>query len=107
MDVKQLADLVRFSPEALQKVNVHASANLRVNLLCLGPGQSEAAHTHEGTDKVYYVMSGSATVTVGNESRQVGPGDAVLAPPDISHGVINDGEERFTALVVVAPNPHP
>lgn len=105
MDVKALAALARFSPDALQQVGVYQSQNLQVTLLCLEPGQVEESRTHDDADKVYFVLDGEGTARVGSEQRKVRSEDAVLAPPGVPHGLTNDGNTRLTALVVVAPNP--
>jgi mannose-6-phosphate isomerase-like protein (cupin superfamily) len=44
-------------------------------------------------------------VTVGAEEAELGPGEAVLAPAGVAHGVRNDGAEPCALLVVTSPPP--
>jgi mannose-6-phosphate isomerase-like protein (cupin superfamily) len=75
--------------------------------------QSEAGFAAEkmqknnlsGSDKVYYVIDGTARIRIGAEERDVGPGMAALAPSGVTHAVVNPGPSRLTVLVVMAPIP--
>ena len=42
-----------FAAEKMQKVGLFASDSFFLDLYCLEPGQSQKAHAHEGSDKVY------------------------------------------------------
>src|SRR6516225_3796313 len=37
-------------------------------------------HTHRGSDEIQYVISGSGTFWLGNEQRQIHPGDLIIIP---------------------------
>ena len=43
-------------------------------------------------------------MTVGDETREVGPGTVVWAPADVPHGVV-EALERTVMLVGIAPPP--
>ena len=77
---------------------------LFVGLNCFEPGQSQRVHMHAGADKFYLVVSGRARMTVGDETREVGPGTVVWAPADVPHGVA-EALERTVMLVGIAPPP--
>lgn len=69
------------------------------------PGASEGDHVHRpgGTgelDELYLLVSGRATMTVGGDRVELGPGDAVLAPAGVEHGVRNDGPRPAEFVVV-------
>jgi mannose-6-phosphate isomerase-like protein (cupin superfamily) len=51
-------------------------------------------------EELYYVLSGSAVVYVGDERRNAVPGDAILIPPNVPHGIINKTKEPIEILVV-------
>jgi mannose-6-phosphate isomerase-like protein (cupin superfamily) len=53
-------------------------------------------------DEVYYVVEGRATVTVGNEDREVEPGTIVYVPADVAHR-FHTIREDLTLLVFFAP----
>ncbi len=93
-----------FNPDKAAKADLFRGAALFVGLNCFEPGQGQAVHTHTGADKFYLVVSGRARLTVGEETRDAGPGMVVWAPAGIPHGVVVAGE-RTVLLVAMAPPP--
>ncbi|MBI4515101.1 MAG: cupin domain-containing protein [Deltaproteobacteria bacterium] len=102
---KHAGSLAAFAPAKLQKVNLFDSERMFCDVYGLEPGQEQKAHSHAGSDKVYYVIAGSGRLQIGAESREVGAGHAVFAPAGSSHAVHNPGPERLTLLVFMAPKP--
>jgi quercetin dioxygenase-like cupin family protein len=100
-----VASRARFAAEKLQKVALFESSRFFCDLYCLTPGQSQRMHSHAESDKVYYVLSGRATIQVGEEVAEVEPGVAVLAPAGLPHGVDNRSAGSVTVLVFMAPPP--
>jgi quercetin dioxygenase-like cupin family protein len=74
-----------------------------VGLNCLEPDQTQAVHAHEGADKFYFVLEGRGRFTVGEEERDAPAGTLVVAPAGVAHGVTNNGDERLSLLVAIAP----
>lgn len=95
----------RFAGEKMQKVGLFSSERFFCDLYCLEPGQSQKAHAHAGSDKVYLVIEGSGEFQVGEERRRLGPGEATLAPSDDVHGIVNDSRGRLVVLTFMAPPP--
>ena len=95
----------QFADEKFQKVNIFDSPRMFCDIYCFEPGQEQTLHSHEDNDKIYYVLEGVGTLTVGEESRQVEAGWAVLCPPGEDHGVVNTGADRLVLLVFMAPHP--
>ena len=48
------------------------------------PGRS-ALHVHAGSDEYVYVLEGTLRMTVGEETRTVGPGQSVFLPRGVAH----------------------
>lgn len=96
--------IMRFHPGKAIKEDLFAGRQLFVGLNCFEPGQSQPIHTHAGADKFYYVLFGKATITVGDESRDVEGGTLVWAPAGLAHGVSNVVEQTVL-LVAIAPPP--
>ena len=46
------------------------------------------------------MLSGAGTITFDGESRLVEPGDAVLVPTDVDHGVDVVGDEPLRFLLI-------
>jgi mannose-6-phosphate isomerase-like protein (cupin superfamily) len=97
--------LGQFAAEKMKKNNLFTTDRLFCDVYCFEPGQEQTPHAHSGSDKVYYVIDGTAQITVGEEQQVVGPGTAVLAPSGASHGVVNPGPGRLRLLVLMAPKP--
>lgn len=105
MDTINIPDTIQFSEEKMQKNSLFDSPNLFYDTYCLLPDQSQKVHAHEGSDKVYYVLTGTGTFTVGEEEKDLGEGQAVIARSGESHGVRNDSDGRLVLLVTMAPPP--
>jgi quercetin dioxygenase-like cupin family protein len=55
------------------------------------PGQGPPLHTHPYVE-VAFMLEGSATITVGNETRQVNAGGIVVIPANTPHRFVNSGD---------------
>lgn len=102
--VQHLPDRAVFRADKMAKVDCFRSERLLVGLNCFEPGQAQAVHAHAGADKFYVVLSGKANVVVGERTVTAGPGDLVLAPAGVPHG-IESAPERTVVLVGIAPAP--
>lgn len=106
MDVfKDVGALVTFASDKMKKVNIFDTERMFCDVYCFEPNQTQTAHAHNGADKVYYVLQGSAEIRIGQETRTLGPGHAALARSGVEHAVRNPGSERSTVLVFMAPKP--
>lgn len=102
---RAIDDLSLFSEAKMKKNNVFQTERMFCDVYCLEPGQSQDAHAHAGSDKVYYVIEGEASIRVGDDERIAAPNTAVLAPAGVAHGVANPGPGRLRVLVFMAPLP--
>jgi len=102
---RHVPSLLAFSSEKMKKVGLVDTPNLFCDAYCFEPGQEQAAHRHAVGDKLYYVVAGTGRIRVGDDERDVRPGDLVCAPAGTEHAVRNPGPERLTLLVVMAPKP--
>ena len=66
-------------------------------------GASVGRHHHLVTEEVYYILQGTGTMTVGEETRPVKSGDAIFIPLDHTHSLTNDGTESMKLLLVCGP----
>ena len=106
MDVfKDARAAVAFADDKMKKVNLFETDRMFCDVYGLEPGQAQSGHVHVGSDKVYFVLDGSATFTVGSEERSAGSGCAVFAPAGSTHAVRNTGPARLSLLVFMAPKP--
>ncbi len=92
-------------PEKFYKTTLFQGEQVMVGLNCLEPGQVQSVHEHAGQDKFYYVIEGTGVFTVGDTVTEAGVGHLVWAAAGVPHGVENQGKERLTVLVGIAPPP--
>ena len=64
-------------------------------------GGTNPAHTHD-REEVMVLLAGAVTVTVAGEPHPLGPGDAVIVPPQTPHRVENAGS-AVAEWLLVAP----
>ena len=95
----------RFDPAKLQKRNLFETEQMFCDVYCLEPGQTQAPHGHAGATKFYYVLEGTGRFSLGEETRDLGPGGLAWAAPGEPHGVTNASRERLVLLVAMAPHP--
>ncbi len=63
------------------------------------PGNKLSGHI-DPMEEIYIIQTGRGLMKVGNEAREVGPGDAIHIPIGSFHDLSNIGEEELTLLVV-------
>ena len=93
-----------FRAEKAVKLDLFRGGAMFLGLNCFEPGQTQAVHTHAGADKFYLIISGNASITVGDQTQDAGPGTLVWAPADVPHGVAG-AHQRTVILVGIAPPP--
>ena len=64
-------------------------------------GCSIGYHLHDGEEEIFYILSGTGTVTEGDTTSVVGPGDAVLTGGGGGHSIENPGEEPLDFLATI------
>jgi len=108
--MNQVVDWREFAgsnPEKFFKNTLWQGEHITIGLNCLEPNQSQKIHAHDGADKVYFVLEGSGTFTIGEDKKEAGPGSLVIAPSGVPHGVTNTTSERLSLLVAIAPGVAP
>ena len=102
MDLQELADVeavrARRGEPWLEFLRYPA---LSVGLYVLEAGEPDHQSPHT-EDEIYYVVEGRGEITVGEESRPVGPGSVIFVATAVAHQ-FHDISERLTMLVVFAP----
>ena len=106
MDVKSVMDARKFSAEKLSKISLFESEKMFCDVYAVSAGQEQKAHTHEGCDKIYYVIEGCGLFKIGAEVREVGEKNVVYVPSGVEHAVKNDSGANLTLLVMMTPHPN-
>lgn len=104
MDIFEMADLISEQGELGERYLEFFTADtgtLSLGLYVLPAGDDDPQQPHT-EDEIYYVVSGSGMLRVGDEDRQVRAGTVVFvetAAPHKFHSIT----ETLTLLVVFAP----
>lgn len=75
--------------------------SMSIGLYRLGAGEEDRQQPH-GEDEAYYVLSGRARFTAGNEDGEVGPGSVLYVAKGVEHR-FHSIEEELSVLVFFAP----
>ncbi|MET7639309.1 cupin domain-containing protein [Streptomyces sp. NPDC005438] len=75
--------------------------HMSVGLYALDKGQSDPQNPH-AQDEVYFVVSGRAVITVGQETTPVARGSVVFVPAGVPHKFHHISED-LRVMVVFAP----
>jgi len=100
------SELASYSSHKMGKSTIFESTRLLVGLNAFEPGQEHALHAHAGQDKVYQVIEGTGLFLLAGRELPMQPGDLLVAPEGVPHGVRNNATTRLLVLAILAPAPH-
>jgi quercetin dioxygenase-like cupin family protein len=83
-------------------ITAQEGPNFAMRKYCMQSGGGIPRHTNT-VEHEQYVLRGEATITLGDETYQVKPGDVVLIPEGVVHSYQNTGAEPFEFLCII-PN---
>jgi quercetin dioxygenase-like cupin family protein len=102
VDAFELADLLRTQGESGRLYHEFVRTHdLSVGLYVLPAGGTDPQGPHT-EDEVYYVISGLATIRVGDEERTVSAGSTIFVGADVPHR-FHDIEDELVVLVFFGP----
>jgi len=61
-------------------------------------------HSHSANEELVVVLDGTLRYTVGDETRDLQPGDTMATPPGVVHGFSNPHSVMARALVINTPD---
>jgi mannose-6-phosphate isomerase-like protein (cupin superfamily) len=108
-EVLNIRDAIPFTSadgSTIRELLAHRNSSIRQQSLAearLAPGASTTPHHHKATEEIYYILSGTADMTLGHDTRPVGPGDAIAIPPGLRHTIKNTGPVELVFLCTCAP----
>ena len=108
MDVTNIDRVVAFTTKdgsEIRELLSHRNSCVRLQSLAsaLPFGGATTPHRHPQTEEIYYVLEGQGSMQVGDETRAVGPGDAIAIPPGALHQIRNIGPVILKFLCCCAP----
>ena len=78
------ATLPTISPVAGVDMSVLVGGAMMMGIVTLAPGAIVPLHQHPN-EQIGYVLEGTIALTIGDETRDLGPGSAYLIPGGTSH----------------------
>ena len=109
MDVRNIQEVPAFITKdgsEIRELLAQRNSSIRQQSLAearLPPGASTTPHYHRVTEEIYYLLAGRAEMRIGEETRRVGPGDAIAIPPGNVHQITNQGSETLLFLCTCVP----
>lgn len=97
----KISSLAAFSPEKYCRVPIENTKGL-IRLLCFGPGQDVALHTHPKSDECFLVIEGKGRITIDRAERDADSGCIFQVPAGIAHRWQNGGG-RLIVLSILTP----
>jgi quercetin dioxygenase-like cupin family protein len=94
--------------EFVDGVHLHAIGGEQV-LLCrvrYEPGKQVPWHSHEHTEQVMFILDGEVELTVGDETRTLGPGDVAVVNRGLDHKLLSEGGVTFMEALSPVPLDH-
>ena len=97
MDIQNVANATPFTTKdgsEIRELLAHRNSCIRNQSLAearLPAGRTTTAHFHPQTEEIYYILSGTGSMRIGDETLPVGPGDAIAIPPGAEHQITNSG----------------
>jgi mannose-6-phosphate isomerase-like protein (cupin superfamily) len=77
-----------------------------LNQIVLRPGQRGRIHRHRDQEEVYLVLSGTLTLVIEREPRQLGQGELARVAPEVRRFIANRGEEDVVLIALGGSNEH-
>jgi quercetin dioxygenase-like cupin family protein len=70
------------------------------------PGTTVARHSHPQAEQAMWIVEGSLTMTVGDETAELGPGDVVVVNRGIEHELLSEEGVTFVEAMSPVPRDH-
>ena len=70
------------------------------------PGKFEVKHLHKKARQFFYILSGEATMVLGNERITLQANQGIEIPPNSIHQFRNDSNADVVFLVISSPKSH-
>ena len=99
-----LQDL-RFKADNFAFRTLLVGEHVTVERYCLGPFGALPDHRHENTEHVLTVLAGTALVSVAGKEERLEPGDSLIVPHGLYHGLKNDGPVELVVQQISTPKP--
>lgn len=91
------------TPLFMKDDDIIVDANFSVHLTEWEPGCEIDEHFHPDGMEAMYLMSGKGLAVIDGKNYEFKPDSMIVAPPGISHKIVNTGEELLRVLCIFSP----
>jgi mannose-6-phosphate isomerase-like protein (cupin superfamily) len=77
-----------------------------LNQIVLRPGQRGRIHRHRHQEEVYLVLSGTLTLVIEGEAKELRQGELARVAPDVRRFIANRGNEDLLLIALGGSNEH-
>jgi uncharacterized cupin superfamily protein len=77
-----------------------------LNQIVLRPGQRGRIHRHRDQEEVYIVLSGTLTLVIEREERELGQGELARVAPEVRRFIANRGDQDVVLIALGGANEH-
>lgn len=95
---------VKENPPGVDVRKLYDSPSAQIMHMTLQAGESLKPH-FTPVDVAFYVLEGTPTIHIGDESIVQVKDTLIESPADIVHHISNEGKEQARILVIKAPRP--
>lgn len=101
MTICSLANQAPFTTKdgsTIRSILDHTNAPVQMQSLAearVDPGAATQRHYHRQSEEIYFIQEGRGTIEIDGDSREIGPGDAVLIPVGAWHTILATEALRF------------
>lgn len=109
MDIWNIDDVPAFTTKdgsEIRELLAHRNSCIEKQSLAearLPVGASTTPHFHPRTEEIYYILEGTGSMQIDDETRDIGPGDAIAIPPGATHQITNTSDQVMKFLCCCAP----
>jgi quercetin dioxygenase-like cupin family protein len=93
--------LGEIAEESIVSRTIYNEANSRAILFGFAPGQELSEHT-SAMAAIIHILEGNATLTLGGDSMEAGPGTLVSMSPNLPHSVLAHGQVVMLLTMIKA-----
>ena len=101
MDFVNAISKVRFGSAKPQRIQLSKAGRFQAEMLCMDPRQRITVRTGQW---MYYVVTGSAEVTVDEQTTSVATGQFAASAPGEVHTIVAAGDHRMVCMVFGHPS---
>jgi mannose-6-phosphate isomerase-like protein (cupin superfamily) len=104
--VEEIEPFITKDGSQIRELLAHRNSCIRKQSLAearLPAGAQTAAHYHDRTEEIYFLLEGTARMQLDGDVRDVRAGDSIAIPPGQIHQITNTGDCELRFLCTCVP----